>query len=234
MRQTLIPFFLQGLTQKLPTLPAHAPMLSSMLSDMGDMSQKMPDLTTQVTHLGTVDGATSRALPSHDSNNSTMSTEGKPSGMAAQMPSEIAQAKRCADAGVIAAWSEWVPARMGLFPTKRFQTGDVILTGASAMGRWIPVADASPEAAVRAAQDAGMERPMTIVAVTQVHMFRQASTMILVGDPRRDLWAVMQCSCGHTGWKPNVTVEFQHGDMGDDFLGFKVVVDIEPFDGELV
>ena len=102
------------------------------------------------------------------------------------------------------------------------------------MGRWIPAADTTPEAAVRAAQEAGVEHPMTIVAVTQVHMFRQASTMILPGEPRRDPWALMQCSCGNTGWEPNVTVEFQHGGMGNGFLCFKVVVDIEPFDCECV
>ena len=79
-----------------------------------------------------------------------------------------------------------------------------------------------------------MTHPMTIFAVTHVPMCRRSSTMILLGDPRRDPWAVMQCSCGETVWTPNVTIEFQHGDMGDDFLCFKAAVDIEPFSGELV
>ena len=119
--------------------------------------------------------------------------------MTTEVPSEISRTKHRADAGVIAAWSQWVPARMGLFPTKRFKQGDTILTGASAMGSWILVADASPGAAVRVAQEAGEACPVTMVVVKQVHMFRQASTMILPGQPRRGPWALMQGSCGTLG-----------------------------------
>ena len=79
-----------------------------------------------------------------------------------------------------------------------------------------------------------MTHPMTIFAVNSVPQHRQPTTMILVGNPMRDPWAVMQCSCGETVRPPNVTVEFQHGDMGDDFLCFKAAADIEPFSDELV
>jgi hypothetical protein len=122
------------------------------------------------------------------------------------------------DCGVVAAPSQWIAGRVGLFPTKKFNKGSLICTGTSELGFWMPVEDNTNATISNAAhQAAATSRDSRVVLVLELtRLFRSSQTCILVGQPQHDVWAVMQVTTTDSQVKPTVRAEIQTGDMGNE------------------
>ena len=139
------------------------------------------------------------------------------------------------DCGVVAASSQWIAGRVGLFPTKKFNKGSLICTGTSEMGFWMHVDDTQATMKSAAHQAAPTSRTSRVVVILELtRMFRSSQSYILVGQPQRDVWAAMQVTTAGSQVKPTVRAEIQPGELGNECLCFMALEDMEPFSCELI
>ena len=207
---------------RLPSFPVLTPALETMLNSAAHAD--LPNLLQGFIHLGSMEASSCRVSPVHDVSCS----------MHEEIPHHILFSKACMDCGVVAASSQWIAGRVGLFPTKKFNKGSLICTGTSEMGFWMHVDDTQATMKSAAHQAAPTSRTSVVVILELTRMFRSSQSYILAGQPQRDVWAAMQVTTAGSQVKPTVRAEIQPGELGNECLCFMALEDMEPFSCELI
>ena len=121
-------------------------------------------------------------------------------------PRPLALASRCSSSGVMVApscaWSD----KLGLYPTRDFRRGDIVLRAESPSHKWLPGGNVASN--------------NHLLQVVLVQPFRSGRQMVCVGDDRFP-WSHVQSSMG-TPYDANLCVQLTSGPMTDDFCYFDV------------
>ena len=143
------------------------------------------------------------------------------------IPDELALAMACQELGVVAAPSQWVRRRQGLFPTRSFRAGEIIFDATTATGWTKP--SGCP---MHAAREMLPHGPLAILTVEAVDTIcRQPSVWALAGQPGRDPWAAMIVVQAQEKVVATVVAK---ASPGSSFPHFVAAQDITPFSCELV
>ena len=91
---------------------------------------------------------------------------------------KILFSKSCMDCGVVAAASQWIAGRVGLFPTKQFNKGSLICTGTSELGFWMHVEDNTNSTISNAAHTAApnIQKSRVGLVLELIRLFRPPQT----------------------------------------------------------
>ena len=137
-------------------------------------------------------------------------------------PAKLALAMECSEQHVVVGRSFLGQTALGLYPTKDFNPGDIIVFGHSIPGVWVDEEEVPLSMQVS-----------RCVALELVSCFRKPKVMCCLGNADRHAWANMNSSHG-TGTIANVIPECIPGPMHDSFLVFKAAVAIKAMEGELL